>query len=166
MMQPQGKSMHADARRGTQITNHQDTKSTKRVFASPRRRLRIERAGLPALDPLEPVPLFGALLSGAEALRNRPPSTVAASGLGDNALLRGKSRFLVCLVSLWLGHLLMTTPSALAADWPQFMRDSAHTGNAEDEALKLPLGLVARFTSASPAAHGDAASPGDSNSRR
>jgi len=31
-----------------------------------------------------------------------------------------------------------------AADWPQFMRDSAHTGDAADEALTLPLGLVAQ----------------------
>ena len=33
-----------------------------------------------------------------------------------------------------------------AADWPQFMRDSAHTGDAADEALseKLPLGLLAQ----------------------
>lgn len=31
-----------------------------------------------------------------------------------------------------------------AADWPQFMRDAAHTGDAPDEELKTPLGLVAR----------------------
>src|SRR5262245_53389366 len=30
------------------------------------------------------------------------------------------------------------------ADWPQYMRDSAHTGDAADEALQLPLGLVAQ----------------------
>src|SRR5262245_3859213 len=29
-------------------------------------------------------------------------------------------------------------------DWPQFMRDSAHTGDAADEALRLPLELVAQ----------------------
>ncbi|MHC4916877.1 MAG: outer membrane protein assembly factor BamB family protein, partial [Planctomycetota bacterium] len=39
---------------------------------------------------------------------------------------------------------ILAAPAASAADWPQFMRDSAHTGNAEDEALKLPLGLVAQ----------------------
>lgn len=32
-----------------------------------------------------------------------------------------------------------------AADWPQFMRDSAHTGDAAGESLKLPLGLVAQI---------------------
>ncbi len=35
------------------------------------------------------------------------------------------------------------TPCADATDWPQFMRDSAHTGDAADEALKFPLGLAA-----------------------
>jgi outer membrane protein assembly factor BamB len=29
-------------------------------------------------------------------------------------------------------------------DWPQFMRDSAHTGDASDQALKLPLALATR----------------------
>lgn len=31
------------------------------------------------------------------------------------------------------------------ADWPQFMRDAAHTGDAADEVLQLPLGLVAQI---------------------
>ena len=31
-----------------------------------------------------------------------------------------------------------------AADWPQFMRNPAHTGDAADEELRLPLGLVAQ----------------------
>ena len=31
-----------------------------------------------------------------------------------------------------------------AADWPQFMRDPAHTGDAADEELQIPLGLVAQ----------------------
>jgi outer membrane protein assembly factor BamB len=39
--------------------------------------------------------------------------------------------------------LLIRQPIA-AADWPQFMRDSAHTGDAADENLRLPLGLVAQ----------------------
>ncbi|HOX08877.1 MAG TPA: PQQ-binding-like beta-propeller repeat protein, partial [Planctomycetota bacterium] len=34
--------------------------------------------------------------------------------------------------------------SAAAADWPQYMRDPAHTGDAADEELPLSLGLVAR----------------------
>jgi outer membrane protein assembly factor BamB len=31
------------------------------------------------------------------------------------------------------------------ADWPQFMRDASHTGDAADEELPLPLGLIARI---------------------
>jgi len=31
-----------------------------------------------------------------------------------------------------------------AADWPQFMRNPAHTGDAADEGLRLPLGLAAQ----------------------
>src|SRR5262245_49560149 len=30
-----------------------------------------------------------------------------------------------------------------AADWPQFMRTAQHTGDATDESLTLPLGIVA-----------------------
>lgn len=33
---------------------------------------------------------------------------------------------------------------ATASDWPQFMRDASHTGDAADEALAMPLGLVAQ----------------------
>src|SRR5262245_27608856 len=32
---------------------------------------------------------------------------------------------------------------AQAADWPQFMRDAAHTGDAPNETVQLPLGLAA-----------------------
>src|SRR4051794_7153875 len=32
-----------------------------------------------------------------------------------------------------------------AADWPQFMRGPEHTGDASDESLRLPLGLVAQI---------------------
>ena len=32
-----------------------------------------------------------------------------------------------------------------AADWPQFMRNAAHTGDAADETLRLPLGVVAQI---------------------
>ena len=35
-------------------------------------------------------------------------------------------------------------PTGSAADWPQFLRTSAHTGDAADEVLRLPLGLVAQ----------------------
>ena len=31
-----------------------------------------------------------------------------------------------------------------AADWPQFMRNAAHTGDSADESLRLPLGLTAQ----------------------
>ena len=31
-----------------------------------------------------------------------------------------------------------------AANWPQFMRNPAHTGDAADEELRLPLGLAAQ----------------------
>ena len=34
---------------------------------------------------------------------------------------------------------------AAASDWPQFMRDAAHSGDAADEALTLPLGLLAQI---------------------
>src|SRR5687768_10082910 len=38
---------------------------------------------------------------------------------------------------------VLTQPAA-AGDWPQLMRDASHTGDAADETLKLPLGLVAQ----------------------
>src|SRR5262249_30984736 len=44
-----------------------------------------------------------------------------------------------------LGILLtgaLGTSFARAADWPQFMRSSAHTGDAADESLRVPLGLA------------------------
>jgi len=40
--------------------------------------------------------------------------------------------------------LLALLASAWAADWPQFMRTADHAGDAADEALQLPLGLVAQ----------------------
>ncbi|MSQ93830.1 MAG: hypothetical protein EXR98_04655 [Gemmataceae bacterium] len=40
--------------------------------------------------------------------------------------------------------ILMSSIDAAAADWPQFMRNSAHTGDAADETLRLPLGLAAQ----------------------
>jgi len=40
--------------------------------------------------------------------------------------------------------LLLWAAPALGSDWPQFMRDAAHTGDAADEALTLPLGLIAQ----------------------
>ena len=43
----------------------------------------------------------------------------------------------------WLVLLAGSVPPA-AGNWPQFMRNSAHTGDAADEALRLPLELVAQ----------------------
>ena len=45
---------------------------------------------------------------------------------------------------LLLLALFVTASPASAGDWPQFMRDAAHTGDAGDEALQLPLGLLAQ----------------------
>lgn len=39
---------------------------------------------------------------------------------------------------------LALAPATRAADWPQFMRHASHTGDAPEEALRLPLGLVAQ----------------------
>jgi outer membrane protein assembly factor BamB len=39
---------------------------------------------------------------------------------------------------------LMDHPLARSADWPQFMRHAEHSGDARDETLRLPLGLVAQ----------------------
>jgi len=35
-------------------------------------------------------------------------------------------------------------PTTAAADWPQFMRNAAHTGDASEESPRFPLGLVAQ----------------------
>ncbi|PCJ61851.1 MAG: hypothetical protein COA79_06030 [Planctomycetota bacterium] len=40
---------------------------------------------------------------------------------------------------------ILFIPATFAQDWSQFMRDSSHTGNAEDESLQLPLGLVSQI---------------------
>lgn len=43
------------------------------------------------------------------------------------------------------GFMVLALPSVvLAGDWPQFMHNAAHTGDAAEEALQLPLGLVAQ----------------------
>jgi outer membrane protein assembly factor BamB len=55
------------------------------------------------------------------------------------------SRFVHRLATnLCLALGLCLPQSTQAADWPQFMRNAAHTGNAADEELRLPLGLVAQ----------------------
>ncbi len=40
--------------------------------------------------------------------------------------------------------LVLVATSCPAAEWPQFMRNPAHTGDAAEEVLQLPLGLVAQ----------------------
>ena len=50
----------------------------------------------------------------------------------------------LCVLLITLIPAFASRPRATAADWPQFMRDAAHTGDAADEALRLPLGLVAQ----------------------
>ena len=48
------------------------------------------------------------------------------------------------LLAIILFMLLGAARGASAADWPQFMHDAARTGDADDEVLKLPLGLLAQ----------------------
>jgi len=49
--------------------------------------------------------------------------------------------------AFWLAILLAVagaTHHASSADWPQFMRNASHTGDASDEVLAVPLGLIAQ----------------------
>lgn len=56
-----------------------------------------------------------------------------------------KSRMVHVLYPITVAVALVLAGSRCpAADWPQFMRNSAHTGDAADEELQLPLGLVAQ----------------------
>jgi len=48
------------------------------------------------------------------------------------------------VVILGISLILAIPVIAKGADWPQFMRDSAHTGDAADETLTLPLDLLAQ----------------------
>lgn len=50
-----------------------------------------------------------------------------------------------CLLSMMVFVLALTAHPSPASDWPQFMRDSTHTGDAANESLHLPLGLVAQI---------------------
>lgn len=45
---------------------------------------------------------------------------------------------------LFVAITIATASPSPAADWPQFMRTAAHTGDAADESLRLPLGLAAQ----------------------
>ncbi|MCX7591731.1 MAG: PQQ-binding-like beta-propeller repeat protein, partial [Kiritimatiellae bacterium] len=49
------------------------------------------------------------------------------------------STVFLLLVILWID-----IPTIATADWPQFMRDAAHTGDAADEVVRLPLRLYLR----------------------
>lgn len=53
-------------------------------------------------------------------------------------MVRGVYPVLVVLAAFLAGA------RCLAADWPQFMRNPAHTGDAADEQLRFPLGLAAQ----------------------
>jgi outer membrane protein assembly factor BamB len=48
---------------------------------------------------------------------------------------------LLVVLALFLPSLVGPGPVLCAADWPQFMRSSARTGDAAEESLSLPLGL-------------------------
>jgi len=50
--------------------------------------------------------------------------------------MRGAAGFVLAMI--------LSCSSVMGADWPQFMRDSAHSGNAADESLAMPLGLLAQ----------------------
>ncbi|MBI3822779.1 MAG: PQQ-binding-like beta-propeller repeat protein, partial [Planctomycetes bacterium] len=53
-------------------------------------------------------------------------------------------RTLVCSLIAVLVATVGDRSMVAAADWPQFMHNAAHTGDAADEALRLPLGLAAQ----------------------
>jgi len=59
---------------------------------------------------------------------------------GD-AMTKKRAGILICIVCC-LGFLFWSP--AYGADWSQFMRVSEHTGDAADEKLTMPLGLVAQ----------------------
>jgi outer membrane protein assembly factor BamB len=64
----------------------------------------------------------------------RPAECVSPpGGLGEARLLG----LVLLAVAWWVG-----VPAAPAADWPQLMGNSAHTGDAPAESLQLPLGLA------------------------
>ncbi|MFH0982059.1 MAG: PQQ-binding-like beta-propeller repeat protein [Planctomycetota bacterium] len=50
----------------------------------------------------------------------------------------------VALAALLVAFSLAPAGAAFASDWPQFMRGPERTGDADDEVLQLPLGLVAQ----------------------
>src|SRR5262245_16999606 len=54
------------------------------------------------------------------------------------------TRRIARLIGLGLFALVLSAEVSRAADWPQCMRDPAHTGDAAAEALSLSLGLVAQ----------------------
>src|SRR5258705_12286854 len=48
------------------------------------------------------------------------------------------------LIAVLLTFTGLSRSPVAAADWPQFMHNAAHTGDVPEEALQLPLGLVAQ----------------------
>jgi outer membrane protein assembly factor BamB len=57
-----------------------------------------------------------------------------------NRLVDPTIRRILALIAL-----VVCAPACCAADWPQFMRDPAHTGDAAAEDLRLPLGLAVQI---------------------
>src|SRR5262249_17225998 len=51
---------------------------------------------------------------------------------------------IAALAALAIALKTALAPTARAADWPQYLRNSAHTGDAADESLQFPLGLAAQ----------------------
>src|SRR4051794_18819552 len=47
----------------------------------------------------------------------------------------------LAVVCAGMGCLVVVAAPALAADWPQYMRQASHTGDAADEQLRLPLAI-------------------------
>ena len=62
---------------------------------------------------------------------------------GTHSSLKRAAALVICVCY----HVVALAPCphlTCAADWPQYMRDSEHTGDASDERLRLPLRLVAQ----------------------
>ena len=72
--------------------------------------------------------------------------TSAARDIQLTSLSVASCRLLCCgLIAATLGTVAVPNASH-GADWTQYMRDAAHTADAHDERLSLPLHLAARVT--------------------
>jgi outer membrane protein assembly factor BamB len=63
-----------------------------------------------------------------------------------NRMSRRNENRIVPQAAVWLSiwAVLVLSLPAEAADWPQFMRDSQHTGDSAEEQLRMPLQLIAQ----------------------